>query len=124
MYPAGHAQQAVRLYAIRDEQSNRSLVRPEFLELFNDCGPSSPYSLRICARTKDTMGRRATGYVEEVLDGSVYISLPSLIECKNIPNDRNEIPRTAMHHSHLKSVAHLIPEMDSNAPTTMLQFFS
>ncbi|XP_017275504.2 uncharacterized protein LOC108249317 [Kryptolebias marmoratus] len=122
VYPAGCPQQAVKLYAIHDEQSNRSLVRPEFFELFNDCGPSSPYSIRTCAGTKDTMGRRAIGYVVAALDGSVHIPLPSLIECKNIPNDRDEIPTpsAAMHHSHLKSVANLIPELDSNAPILML----
>nr|XP_024655484.1 uncharacterized protein LOC101465727 [Maylandia zebra] len=122
VYPVGHPHQAVRLHAIHDEQSNRSLVRPEFFELFNDCGPSSPYSLKTCAGTKETMGRRATGYVAAALDGSVHIPLPSLIECKNIPNDKDEIPTpsAARHHSHLKSVAHLIPALDSNAPILML----
>ncbi|XP_061776030.1 uncharacterized protein LOC133568240 [Nerophis ophidion] len=33
VYPAGHPEQAVRLYAIHDEQSNRSLVCPEFFEM-------------------------------------------------------------------------------------------
>ncbi|XP_061908561.1 uncharacterized protein LOC133653372 isoform X2 [Entelurus aequoreus] len=122
VYPAGHPEQAVRLYAIHDEQSNRSLVCPEFFELFNDRGPSSPYSLRTCAGTKEAMGRRATGYVVAAIDGSVHIPLPSLIECRNIPNDRDEIPTpsAAMQHSHLKSVAHLIPDLDSNAPILML----
>ncbi|KAK7905231.1 hypothetical protein WMY93_017838 [Mugilogobius chulae] len=118
----GSPDKAVQLYAIHDEQSNRSLVRPEFFELFNDCGPSSPYSLRTCAGVKETMGRRATGYTVEALDGTVQIPLPSLIECKNIPNDRDEIPTpsAALHHSHLKSVANLIPELDSNAQILML----
>ncbi|KAK7889533.1 hypothetical protein WMY93_025093 [Mugilogobius chulae] len=118
----GSPDKAVQLYAIHDEQSNRSLVRPEFFELFNDCGPSSPYSLRTCAGVKETMGRRATGYIVEALDGTVQIPLPSLIECKNIPNDRDEIPTpsAALHHSHLKSIANLIPELDFNAQILML----
>lgn len=122
VYPVGCPDKAVPLYAIHEEQSNRSLVRPEFFELFNDCGPSSPYSLRTCAGVKETMGRRATGYIVEALDGTVQTPLPSLIECKNIPNDRDEIPtpNAAMHHSHLKSVAHLIPDLDSNAQILML----
>ncbi|XP_023812156.1 uncharacterized protein LOC111947642 [Oryzias latipes] len=122
VYPAGNPERAIRLYAIHDEQSNRSLVRPEFFELFNDRGPSSPYSLKTCAGTKEIMGRRATGYVVAAVDGSVHIPLPTLIECKNIPNDRDEIPTpsAAMHHNHLKSVAHLIPELDVNAPILML----
>ncbi|XP_057705305.1 uncharacterized protein LOC130923571 [Corythoichthys intestinalis] len=122
VYPAGSPSKAVRLYAIHDEQSNRSLVRPEFFELFNDSGPSAPYSLRTCSGVKETMGRRATGYVVEALDGSVHIPLPSLIECPDIPNDRDEIPTpdAARHHGHLKSVAHLIPDLDSHAQILML----
>lgn len=120
VYPAGCTSKAVWFHAIHNEQSNISLVRPEFFELFNDSAPSFPYSLRTCASVKETMGRRATGYVEEDLDGSVHIPLPSLIDCADIPNDRDEIPipSAARHHSHLKFVAHLIPDLDSDAPGT------
>lgn len=122
VHPAGNPTQTVRLYAILDEQSNRSLVRTEFFEMFNDHGSSSPYSLRTCAGLKETMGRRATGYVVESLDGETHISLPSLIECNDIPDDRDEIPTpsAALHHSHLKTIAHIIPELDPKAPILML----
>lgn len=122
MYPAGHPDQAVRLYAIHDEQSNRSLVRSQFFEIFNENGPSSPYSLRTCAGLKETMGRRATGYVVESLDGTVHIPLLSLIECNDIPNNREEIPTpsAAQHHPYLKTVTHLVPELDPNAHILML----
>lgn len=60
--------------------------------MFNKDGPSSPYSLRICAGLKESMGRRATSYVVESLDGTVHVPLPSLIECNDIPNNREEIP--------------------------------
>ncbi len=119
--PAGHPDPAIRLYAIHDEQSNRSLVRSELFEIFNDNGTSSPYSLRACAGLKETMGRRATGYIVESLDSTVHVPLPSLIEC-NIPNNREEIPtpNAALHHPHLKSVTQLIPELDPNTHILML----
>lgn len=68
------------------------------------------------------MGRRATGYVVESLDGTVSIPLPTLTECKDIPNDRDEVPTpsAARHHDHLKSIAHLTQELDSNAQILML----
>ena len=52
------------------------------------------------------MGRRATGYVVESLDGTVHIPLPSLIECNDSPTNREEIPTpsAALHHPHLKSI--------------------
>ena len=32
LYPAGHADNAVKMYVILDEQSNRSLVRSQFFK--------------------------------------------------------------------------------------------
>lgn len=122
VYPTNQPDQAIRLYAVHDEQSNCSLVCSEFFDVFGENGPSSPYSLRTCAGRKETMGRRATGYVVESLDGTVHIPLSSLIKCNDTPNNREEIPRpsAALHHSHLKNVSHLIPELNPNAHILML----
>lgn len=58
----------------------------------------------------------------ESLDGSVYIPLPSLIECNDIPNNRDEMPtpEVALRRTHLKSVAHLIPDIDPQASIMLL----
>ncbi|RXN14933.1 hypothetical protein ROHU_008863 [Labeo rohita] len=105
-----------------DEQSNRSLVRSQFFEVFNDQSPSAPYILRTCAGVKESAGRRASGYEVESLHGTVRIPLPSRIECNDIPDNRDEIPTpdVARSHTHLKSVAHLIPEQDPQAPIMLL----
>ncbi len=97
----------MKLYAILDEQSNRSLVHSQFFEVFSDQSPSAPYILRTCAGVKESVGRRVSGYEVESLDGTVCIPLPSLIECNDIPNSRDEIPTpdVARGHIHLKSVA-------------------
>ena len=112
----------MKLYAIMDEQSNRSLVRSQFFDMFNDQSPSAPYTLRTCAGVKQSAGRRASGYEVESLDGTVCVPLPSLIECNDIPNNREEIPtpEVALHHAHLRSVAHLIPDIDQQAPIMLL----
>ncbi|XP_055061241.2 uncharacterized protein [Misgurnus anguillicaudatus] len=110
VFPAGHREKAMTLYAVMDEQSNRSLVRSQFFEMFHDQSPSASYTLRTCAGVKQSAGRRASGYEVESLDGAVRIPLPSLIECNDIPNNREEIPtpEVALHHVDLRSVAHLI----------------
>ena len=122
VYPTGHRDKAVKTYAILDEQSNRSLARSQFFDIFDDQSPSAPYSLKTCAGLKETIGRRANGYKVESLDGNISIPLPSLIECNEIPNNRAEIPtpNVALHHPHLKSIAHLIPELDPDAPILLL----
>lgn len=122
VHPAGQKHKAVKMYAILDEQSNRSLVRSQFFDLIGDQSSSAPYTLKTCAGVKESKGRRANGYEVESLDGTVNISLPSLIECNEIPNNRDEIPSpdVALCHPHLKSLAPLIPHIDPEAEIMLL----
>lgn len=122
VFPTGHQDKAIKVYAVIDDQSNRSLVRSEFFDIFNLNSESSPYRLRTCAGVLETSGRRAYGFQVSSLDGHVTLPLPSLIECNNIPDDRSEIPtpQAALHHSHLRHIAGEIPELDCDAPIMML----
>ncbi|XP_062413903.1 uncharacterized protein LOC134105319 [Pungitius pungitius] len=122
VFKSSRPDRAVSLYAILDDQSNRSLARPEFFDLFKEEGPRSPYSLKTCAGVTETAGRRASDYQIKSLDGQLCLPLPTLIECNQIPNNRSEIPTpdSALHHAHLTSVAHQIPELDHKAPILLL----
>lgn len=122
VYPQGQREKAVNMYVILDDQSNRSLVRSDFFELFNIQGQSFPYSLKTCAGLVETSGRKAEGFQVESLDGQTSLPLPLLIECNGILNDRSEIPTpdAARHHPHLRSVAAHIPELDPNAEILIL----
>ncbi|CAE1263823.1 unnamed protein product [Acanthosepion pharaonis] len=122
VYPADQPDKTVRMYAIIDEQSNRSLVRSDFFDTFKNDGPSFPYSLKTCAGVIQTMGRRASGFQVESLDGKNSLPLPSLVECDKIPNDRSGIPtpEAALHHPHLRKIAHLIPTVEPKTPIMLL----
>ena len=50
------------------------------------------------------------------------MTLPTLIECNNIPTDKAEIPtpEAALHHHHLKRIACDIPPLDSEAQILLL----
>ncbi|XP_021341515.1 uncharacterized protein LOC110442309 [Mizuhopecten yessoensis] len=67
-------------------------------------------------------GRRATGYVAESTDGLIQMDLPPLIECKDTPNDREEIPipEIAEHILHLADIASQIPHLNYDAPIALL----
>ncbi|KAK0143480.1 hypothetical protein N1851_018392 [Merluccius polli] len=122
VFPAGQPDRSARAYAVLDDQSNRSLAQPEFFDLFNFHGADSPYTLRTCAGVTQMSGRRGTGFMAQPLDGSLNVPLPTLIECDHIPDDRSEIPtpEAAKHHSHLKPIAHLIPDLDPNSQILLL----
>ena len=122
VYPTGHRDRALKVYAIIDEHSNKSLGRSEFFDAFNVQSPNSLYSLRTCSGVKETTGRRALGFQIESMDGTASCALPCLLECNDIPDNRSEIPTpsAASNHPHLKPVAHLIPELDPNAPIMFL----
>ncbi|KAG8137769.1 hypothetical protein E2320_003720, partial [Naja naja] len=62
-------------------------------------------------------GRRASGYQVESVDGKTCLTLPTLIECNQIPDHRSEIPMpdAVIHHPYLNHLAHLIPELNPQA---------
>ncbi|XP_054867909.1 uncharacterized protein LOC129347292 [Amphiprion ocellaris] len=122
VYHQGQRGKAANMYAILDDQSNCSLVRSDFFELFNVKSPLFPYKLKTCAGPLETSGHKAEGFQIESLDGKRVLSLPPLIECNEIPNDRSEIPTpdAARCHSHLEKIAQYIPELDPNAEILIL----
>ncbi len=110
------------MYAVLDEQSNRSLAKTEFFNLFEIEANFAPYTIKTCAGVNQTSGRRATNFMVESLDGCTKLSLPSLIECDMLPDDRTEIPfpEVACHYPHLRSVENQIPAIDPDAPFLLL----
>lgn len=122
VYPVGQSERAVKMYAILDEQSNRSLAKTDFFNLFSIGGHLEPYTLKTCSGVMDATGRRANNFIVESLDGMTLLSLPTLIECDMIPDDRAEIPapEVALHYPHLKPVAGKIPEIDPHAKILIL----
>lgn len=122
VYPVRQPERAIKMYAVLDEQSNRSLAKTDFFNLFNIDGHLEPYTLKTCSGVMDVTGRRANNFIIESLDGMTQLSLPTLIECDMIPDDRAEIPapEVALHYPHLKPVAGKIPEIDPHAEILIL----
>ncbi|XP_060070498.1 uncharacterized protein LOC132550447 [Ylistrum balloti] len=110
------------VYALIDDQSNKSLASSEFFDGFGENGPEVEYTLTSCAGTFTTSGRRAGGYVAESVDGNSIMDLPPLIECNDIPNNREGIPlpNIAKHYPHLTDIATLIPPLCDDASICIL----
>ncbi|KAM4544606.1 uncharacterized protein PAE49_017493 [Odontesthes bonariensis] len=121
-FPAGKKEKAIKMYAVLDEQSNKSLAKAEFFNLFGVKASPAPYTLKTCSGTTETSGRRANNFVLESMDGKLQLPLPTLIECDMVPDDRSEIPSpdVAYNHPHLQRVAHKIPALDPDAPILLL----
>ena len=81
----------IRAYVIIDDQSNYSLARGELFEKLHIKGSPVAYTLKTCSGEKQAKGRRAQGLVLESLDQRVCYRLPTLSECNEIPNNREEI---------------------------------
>ncbi|XP_078809202.1 uncharacterized protein LOC144994598 [Oryzias latipes] len=112
----------VKAYVIFDDQSNRSLARPEFFDQFCVESEPFPYHLTTCSGTVKTYGKQAEGFQIESLDGKTLISLPPLLECQSIPNNRAEIPTpdSVLHQPHLQHISQCIPELDPKAEILLL----
>ncbi|XP_059835207.1 plectin-like [Hypanus sabinus] len=122
VYPKGAKDKAIKAYVILDDQSNRSLVSPEFFKLFNIESERFPYYLKTCSGNMETQGRKAEGIQIKSLDGKVVICLPPLLECNEIMNNRAGIPTPSavLHQPHLHHIAKHIPELDPKAEILLL----
>lgn len=121
VHPRGKPHLSRSMYAIVDDQSNKSLAKSEFFQIFKENGAETPYSLLSCSGSTMASGRRAKGYIIESLDG-IQWDLPTLIECNEIPDNRSEIPtpEVAQQYKHLQDIANLIPPVDDNANILLL----
>ncbi|XP_028996228.1 uncharacterized protein LOC114849211 isoform X1 [Betta splendens] len=122
VYPKGKKEKAVKMYAVIDEQSNGSLAKSEFFNLFEIEARPTPYTLKTCSGKAQALGRRALNFHIESMDGKLNIQLPPLIECDSVPDDRTEIPspEIAHHHPHLLPVVDKIQPVDQHAPILLL----
>lgn len=121
-YPEGQKDRAIRMYAVIDEQSNRSLAKTEFFNLFEINATPTPYTLQTCSGKATTTGRRAENFFIQSMDEKTDLRLPPLIECDSVPDDRTEIPspEIAQHHHHLLPIANQIQPVDHHAPILLL----
>lgn len=94
---------SLKAYLILDEQSKGALVRRELLNYFDIHSPRKEYTLSSSWRKFLISGRRANGFAIYSLKRKSEIHLLEVIECQDIPNNRNEIPTSdfVKHHPRL-----------------------
>lgn len=104
VYSSNKPDCAVKMYAVLDDQGNRSLSKSEFFNMFNISGETFSYTLKTCSGIMEKTGRRASNFTVRSIDKQIHIELPTLIECDMIPDDKSEIPtpEVTQHFSHLK----------------------
>lgn len=111
-----------RIYAIVDDQSNASIINTELADKLNAQGPDWRYYLSTCGSDSEVKyGRRVTGLIIRSIHGRTS-KLPTLIECDNIPQDKEEIPtpEIAMQYPHLASISEELPPLDKEAKVQLL----
>ena len=122
VYHKDNPENIVQMYAVIDDQSNRSLASPEFFNLFNIKEKPENYTLSTCSGRIVTSGKRAKGFIIESIHRQVRLELPVLIECEYIPNNRAEIPtpEVVMHFPHLKDLAGNIQAINNSMNIILL----
>ena len=122
VYRTDHPNDVQTMYAIIDDQSNRSLAKSDFFENFGITGQQIQYTLSSCAGQVTASGRRANGFTIASLDGKSHLELPTLIECNQIPNMREEVPTpdVAKNHPHLLDIVDHIPPLDDESEILLL----
>lgn len=110
------------VYVLIDDQSSHSLASPSLFDAFNQDYPNHQYTLISCSGSFAASGRRGIGFVIESLNGKCSFKLPMLIECAELPNNREEIPspRVAKGYSHLADISDKIPDLLENVEIEVL----
>jgi len=123
IYDKANKDNKVNTYAIIDDQSNRTLVSPSLLDSLNpeDC-EMIEYSVNSRSGTKVTCGRKVSSLMIWNLSGDTELELPPVLECKNIPNNRNEIPTTEISacYDHLNGIEREIPQVNNDTDIQIL----
>lgn len=78
---------AIKVHAILDDQSNRTLIFPRLCDRLDVQGPSTQYSLSSCSGTTTMTGRRIEGKCVQSVHEDCQYELPITIECDDIPNE-------------------------------------
>ncbi|XP_061191733.1 uncharacterized protein LOC133199970 [Saccostrea echinata] len=122
IFPKGHPNKAVKVYAILDDQSNKTLGTSALFDALGVADDKFEYSLSSCAGKVLLSARRANDLCIQPCDGGETFDLPPVIECDNMPNDRSEIPtpEIARYYEHLHHIACHIPELDQSAEISLL----
>ena len=105
-----------------DDQSSHTLAVSHFFDSFNENGPETTYSLESCSGLFNASGRACSGYIIESLDSSTTFHLPTVLECDDIPQNRDEIPSPDImrQHSHLRDLSGFIPPIDDSCQIELL----
>lgn len=111
----------VRVYAVIDDQSNRSLATPALFDRLGINGTTSNFTLSSCSGSHTMTGRQCDLQVSS-LNGMSTFNICDVIECDSIPNNLLEIPTpdVANAHPHLCRMAKYLPKLDSNAKVELL----
>ena len=109
-------------YALIDDQSNRSLAKTELLDYFSESSSNIEYTLSSCGGQVLKSGRVSEGFVVESMRDNEKIELSPLIECNDIPNNKDEIPTPEVceQFSHLKGLKADIPKLQHQANMLLL----
>lgn len=110
------------VYALVDDQSSHSLATTPFFDFFSPGSMEHQYVLSSCAGRFTASGRKSRSYVIESLDSTCKLDLPSIIECNDIPKNRDEIPFPAIarQYSHLQEIAQFIPTVMEDVEIELL----
>ena len=112
-----------QMYAVIDDQSNKTLASTQFFDTFeNSCEYREiNYTLSSCSGKVATSGRTGQGFVIEGMNGSSF-DLPVITECLEIPDNREEIPTPEVicKYPHLHHIIEEISKLDENCEIMLL----
>ncbi|CAC5391168.1 unnamed protein product [Mytilus coruscus] len=122
VFSGASPEQSFRVYAIIDDQSNRSLATPDLFDRLGLHGSQKQFVLSSCSGSSTMVGRYTSGIRICSIDGQSTFEMPDVIECDSIPSNLPEIPTpdVANAHPHLRRIAPYLPALDPSCKVELL----
>ncbi|CAG2198297.1 unnamed protein product [Mytilus edulis] len=113
VYRSDNPDRRLKVYALMDDQSNRTLGKSELFDYFGSTSVSD-FTLSTCSGKSQASGRKLSGLVVESLDKQTQFNVPDILECNLIPDSKDEIPtqEVVLFHNHLSDLVEFIEPLD------------
>ncbi|XP_071139321.1 uncharacterized protein [Mytilus edulis] len=121
VYRSDNPDRRLKVYALMDDQSNRTLGKSELFDYFGSTSVSD-FTLSTCSGKSQASGRKLSGLVVESLDKQTQLHVPDILECNLIPDSKDEIPtqEVVLFHNHLSDLVEFIEPLDEESEILLL----
>ncbi|CAC5421662.1 unnamed protein product [Mytilus coruscus] len=122
VYLPNALEKSIRVYAAKDDQSNRTLITTELFDDLGIQGQHAKFNMSSCNGNSTMKCRVANSICVRSIDGKSTFELQDATECDSILSELPEVatPEVAFAYSHLRHISSYLPPLDLSIKVELL----